>query len=137
MYGELKFFIKTLTMLEISSTFLNNHLEFCFTIFNWLKITFDQSSALFDQSNRNRTAIKTSKNSRIFSLPFSINWAKVSTDRKLWFSNFHLENSRTWIFNYWNHILQTQTLLLQPIIVYTYIYKNLAPTIWSLISRIS
>ena len=35
-----------------------------------------------------------------------------------------------------NPFLQTQTSLLQHILVYTYIYNNLAPTIWSLISRI-
>ena len=43
--------------------------------------------------------------------------------RKFIFSNFHLENSRTWIFILWNHIFQTQTSLLQSILVYTYI-KN-------------
>ena len=44
--------------------------------------------------------------------------------KKFWFLNFHLENSRTWIFILWNHILQTQTSLLQPILVHTYIYNN-------------
>ena len=38
--------------------------------------------------------------------------------------NFHLENSRTWIFNLWNNILRTQISLLQPICVYTYIYNR-------------
>ena len=38
--------------------------------------------------------------------------------------NFHLENSRTWIFTLWNNILRTQTSLLQPIRVYTYIYNR-------------
>ena len=57
----------------------------------------------------------------------SIDQAKVSTDRKCLTSNFHLENSRTWIFTIitlWNNILQTQTSLLQSIHVYTYIYNN-------------
>ena len=36
------------------------------------------------------------------------------------FSIVHLENSRTWIFTLWNNIFQTQTSLLQPILVYTY-----------------
>ena len=44
--------------------------------------------------------------------------------RKFRFSYFHLENSRTWIFTLWNYILQTQTSLLQPILVYTYIYNS-------------
>ena len=47
----------------------------------------------------------------------------VKNFRKFIFSNFHLENSRTWIFTLWNHNLQTQTSLLQSILVYTYI-KN-------------
>ena len=48
----------------------------------------------------------------------------AENSRKFRFSNFHLENSRTWIFILWNHILQSRTLLLQPILVYTYIYNN-------------
>ena len=40
------------------------------------------------------------------------------------FSIVHLENSRTWIFTLWNNIFQTQTSLLQPILVYTYIYNK-------------
>ena len=60
-------------------------------------------------------------------LTISIDRAKVSTDRKCLTSNFYLENSKTWIFTsttLWNNIFQTQiTLLLQPIIVYTYIYN--------------
>ena len=42
------------------------------------------------------------------------------------FSVLHLENSRTWIFTLWNNIFQTQTLLLQPISVYTDIYNKTA-----------
>ena len=38
----------------------------------------------------------------------------------------HLKNSRTSIFTLWNNIFQTQTLFLQPIIVYTYIYNKTA-----------
>ena len=52
--------------------------------------------------------------------------AKVLTNQKCLTLNFHLENSRPWIFTLttlWNNILQTQTLLLlQHIHVYTYIY---------------
>ena len=64
-----------------------------------------------------------------FFFTISIDWAKVSIDWKCLTLNFHLENSRTWIFTLttlWNNIFQTQTsLLLQPILVYTYIYNNL------------
>jgi len=87
-------------------------------------ISWKWSSALFNRSNRNRTTIETSRNSRIIFLPFSIERAKTSTDWKCWIPNFHLENSRTWIFILWNNILQIQTSLLQPIHVYTYIYNN-------------
>ena len=82
----------------------------CFMIFDW-------SSAIFDQLNRNQTAIETSRNSRIIFLSSSIDW-------KCCILNFHLENSRTWIFTLWNNILQTQTSLLQPIHVYTYINNS-------------
>ena len=70
------FFIKQLTKIGTSSTFLNSHQEI------------------------------------------------LENFRKFRFSNFHLENSRTWIFTLWNHILQTQILLLQSILIYTYIYNN-------------
>ena len=40
------------------------------------------------------------------------------------FSIVYLENSRTWILTLWNNIFQTQTSLLQPILVYTYIYNK-------------
>ena len=70
------FFIKRLTKIETSSTFLNSHQKI------------------------------------------------LENFRKFRFSYFHLENSRTWIFTLWNHILQTQTSLLQPILVYTYIYNS-------------
>ena len=48
----------------------------------------------------------------------------LENSRKFRFLNFHLENSRTWIFTLWNHILQTQTSLLQHILVYIYINNN-------------
>ena len=41
-----------------------------FMIFDRSKVTFNRSSALFDQLNRNRAVIGTSRDSRIFSLPF-------------------------------------------------------------------
>ena len=41
-----------------------------FMIFDRSKVTFNRSSALFDQLNRNRAVIETSRDSRIFSLPF-------------------------------------------------------------------
>ena len=92
--------------------------------FDRLRGPFDWSNALFIRLNRNRIVIEPSGNSRIIFLTILINRVKVSTDRKYWFSNFHLENSRSWIFNLWNHIFQTQTSLLQHILVYTYIYNT-------------
>ena len=76
-YGELViFFIKWLTKIKTSSTFLNSHQKI------------------------------------------------LENFRKFKISDFHLENSRTWIFTLWNHTLQTQPSLLQLILVYTYIYNN-------------
>ena len=37
------------------------------------------------------------------------------------FSPVHLESSKTLILTLWNNIFETQTSLLQPILVYTYI----------------
>ena len=36
---------------------------------------------------------------------FNISEPLLENSKKLRFSNFHLENSRTWIFTLWNHIL--------------------------------
>ena len=58
-----------------------------------------------------------------FFFTISIDQAKTSTNRKCLTSNFHSENSRTWIFTLWKNIFQTQTLLLQLIHVYIYIYN--------------
>ena len=52
-----------------------------------------------------RTAIETSRDPKIIFLPFSINRAKLSTDRKCCTSNFYLENLTTWLFTLWNNIL--------------------------------
>ena len=101
-----------------------------FIIFDWSKITFDRSSVFFNRLNRNRIVIETFRNSRIFSLPFSIDWAKDSTDWKCYISNFHLEKFITWIFTLWNYILQTHTSLLQPIFVYIYIYNKWIKSSW-------
>ena len=69
----------------------NSAKKICFTIFGRLKVTFDQSSSLFDRLNRNWVAIETSKDSRIFFFTISIDQVKVSTNRKCCISNFHLE----------------------------------------------
>ena len=95
-----------------------------FSSFNRSRGPFDRSNTLFDWLNRNRIAIETSRNFKIIFRTISIDRAKVLTDWKYWFSNFHLENFRTWIFTLWNHILQTQKSLLYPILVYTYIYNT-------------
>ena len=81
-----------------------------------------QSKNLFDWSNKDRTPIETSRNSRIIFLIILINREKGSTNRKTWILNFHLENSWTWIFTLF--ILKINTL--QPILVYPYIYNNIS-----------
>ena len=106
----------------------------CFMIFD-RKVTFNRSSALFDRTNKNQAVIETSRDSKIFFFTISIDRAKVSTDQKRCISNFHLENSRTWIFILWNNILQTHTSLLQPIHVYTYIYNIINKNFISLITK--
>ena len=62
----------------------------CFTIFDWSKITFDQSSALFNWSNRNRAASRHPKASGFFHFDRS----SQSFDRSKMLY-FHLKNSRT------------------------------------------
>ena len=123
MYGELKCFIKPFTRLETSSNSLNNHQKILqkilFYDFRSIECSF-RSIKLESNSDQFIQRLKD------YFLTISIDWVKVSTDRKCWISNFHLENSRTWIFILkilWNNILQTQTSLLQPIHVYTYIYN--------------
>ena len=96
----------------------------CFT-------TFARLIALFDWSNRNRIAIDSSRGSRIIFLPFRSIKPKFQPIENAKFQIFHLENSKTWIFSLWNNIFQTQTSLLQPIHVYTYIYNNKLPFISS------
>ena len=59
-----------------------------FTSFSRSRVPFDQSNALFDQSNRNRIAIKSFRDSKIIFFIISIDQAKVSTDRKSFSSNF-------------------------------------------------
>ena len=62
---------KTWNFFKFSKQSLENSAEkSCFTIFNRSKVTFDRSSALFNRSNRNQAANETSRDSRIFSLPF-------------------------------------------------------------------
>ena len=106
--------------------------------YNWLKILplttsldrsrgiENRSKTLFDRSNKNQIVIDSGKSSWIIFLIISIDRVKDLTDWIYWISNFHLENSRTWIFTLstlWNNILQTQISLLQLIHVYTYIYN--------------
>ena len=72
--------------------------KFSFSSFDWSRVPFYRLNALFDWSSRNRIAIESSWDSRIIFLIILIDWAKVSIDRKYWILNFHLENSKTWIF---------------------------------------
>ena len=97
-----------------------------FTILDRSKITFNWLSIFFDRSNKNRVVIKTSKNSRIFSLPFRL------IEPKLW----PIEIPGTWIFtkkipkfkfllySFYKWRLSNLISLLQLIHVCTYIYNN-------------
>ena len=89
------FFIKRLTNIEISLCFMKRHM-WRVGYFFIKRLTKIETSSIF-----------------------------LNSRQKIQISNFHLENFRTWIFTLWNHILQTQPSLLQPILVYTYIYNIL------------
>ena len=131
MYGELKCFIKPFTRLETSSNTLSSHqkilqknLDFLLSIIRKL-LSIDQ--VLFSIG---RTGIKQwSSHPEIqgfFLYHFDRSSQNFNQSKMLNFE-FHLENSRTWIHfnNFMNNIFQTQTsLLLQSILVYTYIYNN-------------
>jgi len=60
--------------------------KFCrklsFTSFDWLRVTFSRSNALFEQLNKNRITIELSRDSRIDFLTILIDRAKVSTNWK-------------------------------------------------------
>ena len=100
MYGELVIFSS-----EHKSLFMKRHVYF-------MKRHIWRVSYFFHKT--------VNKNWNLFNLFDQL----PENSRKLRFSNFHLENSRTWIFTLWNHILQTQTSLLQPILIYTYLYNK-------------
>ena len=59
-----------------------------FTSFSQSRVPFDRSNTLFDQSNRNRIAIESFRDSKIIFFIISIDRAKVSTDPKSFSSNF-------------------------------------------------
>ena len=121
MYGELKCFIKPFTRLETSSNSLNSHQKILQKNPDFRLVEF--SFRLVEQELSSDRDIQKLQD---FFFTISIDRAKASTNQKCLTSNFHLKNFRTWIFTSWNNILQTQTSLLQPIHVYTYIYnKNL------------
>ena len=110
---------KVWNLFKLSEQSLENSIEKSyFTIFDQSKVTFDRSIGRTGIEQRLRH-LETPG----FFFTISIDWAKVSNDRKCYSSNFHLENSSTWIFTLWNHILQTQPSLLQPILVYTYVHN--------------
>ena len=77
-----------------------------------------RSKALFNQSNRNWTAIDSSSDSKIIFFIISISRTEVSTNRKSWNLNFHKENSRTRISTLF--ILQILNTLQLYIIIITY-----------------
>ena len=93
----------------------------------WLvKNYFRSIECSFDRLNRNQAAIKTSRNFRIFIYHF--NQSSQSFDRsKILNFEFSLKKFQNLIFTLttlWNNILRTQTSLLQPIHVCTYIYNT-------------
>ena len=92
------------------------------------RFSIDQEVLSIEKSIRSikqeSTSDRTRQKLQDFFYTISINQAKVSANWKCLIQNFHLENSRTWIFTLWNNILLTQTTLLQPILIYTYIYNN-------------
>ena len=93
-----------------------------FSSFNQLRDHFDRSNALFDQLNRNRIAIKSSRDSMIIFLPFRLIEPKHQPIENI--KNFEFSFGIFTLSTLWNNILQTQTSLLQPIHVYTYIYNT-------------
>ena len=103
--------------------------KFCknsiFTSLNRSRGIKHQSKALFDRSNRNWTPIETGRKFRIIFFNISIDRAKVLTDRKTWISNFHLENSKSWIFTLFilqMNILQSYIIITTYPFIYIYIY---------------
>ena len=85
----------------------------------------NRSKTLFDRSNKNQMVIESSRSSWIIFLIISIDRVKDLTNWTYWISNFHLENSRTWIFTLstlWNNILQKSNII---IIIYPCIYTTL------------
>ena len=64
-------------LLKLSEQSLENSAEILVSLsfdrsrvlFNWLNVLFDRLNVLFDQSNRNRIAIESSRDSRIIFLP--------------------------------------------------------------------
>ena len=88
-----------------------------FSSFDRSRGPFNRSNALFNWSNRNRIVMEPSRNSRIIFLLFRSIKTKFRP----------IENPEFQIFTLttlWNKILQTQTSLLQPIHVHTYIYNS-------------
>ena len=126
MYGELKYFIKPFTRLETFSNSLNSHQKILQKIIFYDFHLFKCSFRLIKQESNSDLFIERLKD---YFLTISIDRVKVLIDWKCCISNFHLENSRTWIFTLtilWNNIFQTQTSLFQSIHVYTFIYNNLS-----------
>ena len=111
MYGELKCFIKLFTRLKLLQTFRTVIRKFC------KNLVFTS----LDRSNRNRIPIEIGRDSMIISFTPSIDWTKNFDQSNILNFEFHLENSRIWIFTLF--ILQMNTL--QPYIIitiYPYIY---------------
>ena len=129
-YAELKCFIKPFTKLETSSNYLNSQmkilLKILFYYFRLVESSFQSIKCSFWSIEQESNIDRFIQRLQYYFLTILTERAKALTNRKYWILNFHLKNSKTWIFSLWNNILQTQTSsLLQPIHVYTYIYNNI------------
>ena len=131
MYGELKCFIKPFTRLETSSTSLNNHLKILQKIlihdFRSVENYFWSIKCSFRLVKQESSSNRNIQRLQDFFFTVSIDRTKVSTNQKCLTLNFHLENSRTWIFTYF---MKQYSPNLNIIIITTYpclyLYKHLS-----------
>ena len=125
MYGELKHFMKLFTRFEIFLNIQNSYQKFNFHESQSIERNWASIEVSFQSIRResNTDWIK-SRLQDIIHHHFD-RLSKSFDQSNILNFEFHLENSRFWIFILWNNILQTQISLLQHFHVYTYIYNNL------------
>jgi len=132
MYGELKCFIKSFTMLETSSNSLNSHQKILqknpVHDFRSVENYFRSIECSFRSVEQELSSDRDIQKLQDFFFTISIDRAKASTSRNSWNLNFHKENSRIQIFTLF--ILQMNTLQLYIIIttypcIYLYIQQQI------------